>query len=138
MTGKSGEFPAWKAPSLADFEAMAADSYARLPAQFRSLCNDLVIRVDDFPSEEVAELMNVRTEFDLLGLFQGVGLPYSSEPTTGQLPNMVWLYRRPILDYWAEHDETLSAIVTHVLVHEVGHHFGLSDEDMAAIEEVAD
>jgi predicted Zn-dependent protease with MMP-like domain len=138
MTGKSGKFPAWKAPSLADFEAMAADAYAGLPAHFRDLCKDLVIQVDDFPSEQVAEQMKLGSEFDLLGLFSGIGLPFSSEPLTGQLPNMIWLYRRPILDYWAEHDETLGAIVTHVLVHEIGHHFGLSDDDMAAIEEAAD
>ena len=74
------------------------------------------------------------TEFDLLGLFQGVGLPFQSESAPTHMPNMVWLYRRPILDYWAEHDETLGAIITHVLVHEIGHHFGLSDDDMAAIE----
>ena len=73
-------------------------------------------------------------EFDLLGLFQGVGLPFQSDTAPQQMPNMVWLYRRPILDYWAEHDETLGAIVTHVLVHEIGHHFGLSDEDMEALE----
>jgi predicted Zn-dependent protease with MMP-like domain len=91
MTGKIGEFPLWKAPSLADFEAMAAESYSRLPAHFRSLCTDLIIRIDDFPSEDVADQMKVRPEFDLLGLFQGIGLPYSSEPATGQFPNMIWL-----------------------------------------------
>jgi len=94
----------------------------------------LIIRVADFPTEEVVEQMNLGTEFDLLGLFQGVGLPFSSESTSGQLPNMIWLYRRPILDYWAEHEERLGDIVTHVLVHEIGHHFGLSDDDIAAIE----
>jgi hypothetical protein len=75
---------------------------------------------------------------DLLGLFQGVGLPFRSESAPVQMPNMIWLYRRPILDYWAEHDETLGAIVKHVLVHEIGHHFGLSDADMMAIEATAD
>jgi predicted Zn-dependent protease with MMP-like domain len=78
--------------------------------------------------------MQAETEFDLLGLFQGVGLPFQSSDNTGQLPNMIWLYRRPILDYWAEHDETLGHIVRHVLIHEIGHHFGLSDDDMEAIE----
>ena len=71
---------------------------------------------------------------DLLGLFQGVGLPFQSDVNPELMPNMVWLYRRPILDYWAEHEDTLEEIVTHVLVHEIGHHFGLSDEDMEAIE----
>ena len=126
------------APSLAQFEAMAADAYARLPAQFRALCEDLVIRVDDFPSEEVMDAMGLDSEYDLLGLFQGVGLPFRSEAVSGQMPNMIWLYRRPILDYWAEHDDSLGAIVTHVLVHEIGHHFGLSDDDIAAIEAQAD
>ena len=93
-----------------------------------------MIRVEDFPTEEVLDEMGAESEFDLLGLFQGVGLPFQSESAPAQMPNMVWLYRRPILDYWAEHDETLGAIITHVLVHEIGHHFGLSDDDMAALE----
>jgi predicted Zn-dependent protease with MMP-like domain len=78
--------------------------------------------------------MNARSEFDLLGLFQGVGLPFRSESAPVHMPNMIWLYRRPILDYWAEHEDTLGEIVTHVLVHEIGHHFGMSDDDMEAIE----
>jgi len=86
----------------------------------------------------VLDEMRAETEFDLLGLFQGVGLPFRSESAAVQMPNMIWLYRRPILDYWAEHDETLGAIVKHVLVHEIGHHFGLSDADMIAIEEAAE
>ena len=127
------------APSLDDIEALAQAAYARLPETFRALCEGLVIQVDDFPTEEVLEHMEAETEFDLLGLFQGVGLPFmTAGQVSGQLPNMVWLYRRPILDYWAEHDDTLGTIVTHVLVHEIGHHFGLSDEDMEAIEANAD
>ena len=126
------------APSLDELEAMATDAYARLPQKFRELCEGVVIRVEDFPAQDVLEEMQAETEFDLLGLFQGVGLPFRSEGgTTGEMPNMIWLYRRPILDYWAEHDDTLGAIVTHVLVHEIGHHFGLSDEDMEAIEQSA-
>jgi predicted Zn-dependent protease with MMP-like domain len=132
---------AWRgaaAPSLAELEALAADAYARLPERFRALCEGLVIRVEDFPTEEVLDTMGLDSEFDLLGLFQGVGLPFRSESEPVQMPNMIWLYRRPILDYWAEHEDGLGAIVTHVLVHEIGHHFGLSDEDMAAIEQAAD
>jgi predicted Zn-dependent protease with MMP-like domain len=127
-----------KAPSLAELEALAIAAFRRLPARFRALCEDLVIQVDDFPSEEVLDRMQAQTDYDLLGLFHGVGLPFRSDSTTGQMPNMIWLYRRPILDFWAEHDETLGAIVTHVLVHEIGHHFGLSDDDMAVIEGAAD
>src|SRR3954449_2075452 len=125
---------ATKAPSLAEMEAMAHEAFARLPAAFRKLCADVIIRVDDFPSDEVLDEMTAASEFDLLGLFQGVGLPFRSNDDIARLPNMVWLYRRPILDYWAEHDETLGHIVRHVLIHEIGHHFGLSDADMEAIE----
>ncbi|UZE49655.1 metallopeptidase family protein [Rhodopseudomonas sp. P2A-2r] len=127
-------WPSARSPTLAEMEEMAHDMFARLPQTFRALCEGVIIRVDDFPTEEVLEEMQAETEFDLLGLFQGVGLPFQSHDNTGQLPNMIWLYRRPILDYWAEHDETLGHIVRHVLIHEIGHHFGLSDDDMEAIE----
>ncbi len=127
-----------KAPSLAELEVLAAEVFRHLPRKFRNLCADLVIQVDDFPRDEVLDEVGVESEFDLLGLFQGVGLPFRSESAPIQMPNMIWLYRRPIIDYWAEHDETLGAIVKHVLVHEIGHHFGLSDADMAAIEQAAE
>ncbi|MDB5648877.1 MAG: hypothetical protein JWL62_397 [Hyphomicrobiales bacterium] len=126
------------APSLADFQVMADAAYAALPAEFRALCAGLIIHIDDFPDEDTCREMDCESEFDLLGLFRGRGLAQSdATAATGQLPNMVWLYRRPILDYWAEHDERLGDIVTHVLVHEIGHHFGFSDDDMEAIEEAA-
>ena len=123
-----------KAPSLAELEILAGDVFRHLPRRFRDLCADLVIQVDDFPTREVLDHMGAESEFDLLGLFQGIGLPFRAESDPVQMPNMIWLYRRPILDYWAAHDETLGALVRHVLVHEIGHHFGLSDADMAAIE----
>jgi predicted Zn-dependent protease with MMP-like domain len=127
-----------KAPSLAEMETMAHDIFARLPRTFRDLCEGLIIRVDDFPTDEVLDEMDAASEFDLLGLFHGVGLPFRSGSDIARLPNMIWLYRRPILDYWAEHDEALGRIVRHVLIHEIGHHFGLSDADMEAIEATAD
>lgn len=127
-----------KAPSLAEMEEMALDVFARLPDHFRRMCEGVIIRVDDFPTDEVLDDMEADSEFDLLGLFQGVGLPHQSASDISRLPNMVWLYRRPILDYWAEHEETLGHIVRHVLIHEIGHHFGLSDADMAAIEAAAE
>jgi predicted Zn-dependent protease with MMP-like domain len=123
-----------KAPSLADIELIATEAFARLPQRFRVLCEGLVIQVDDFPTDEVLKSMGLESDLDLLGLFQGVGLPFRSESAPVQMPNMIWLYRVPILLYWAEHDETLGKLITHVLVHEIGHHFGLSDDDMAAIE----
>ena len=123
------------APTLADFEALAEASLAALPANFRSRCAGVVIKIDDFPDAETLDDMQCESEFDLLGLFRGLGLAQApASPESGQFPNMVWLYRRPILDYWAEHEETLGHIVTHVLVHEIGHHFGLSDADMEALE----
>jgi predicted Zn-dependent protease with MMP-like domain len=125
---------ATKAPSLAELELLADDAFRRLPERFRSLCDGLVIRVEDFPTDEVLDTMGAESEFDLLGLFHGVGLPFRSELAPVQMPNMIWLYRRPILEYWAAHEDTLGTIVTHVLVHEIGHHFGLSDADMEAIE----
>jgi len=123
-----------KAPSLDELEVLARDVFARLPEKFRLLCEDLVIRVDDVPTDEVLDDMDIDSEFDLLGLFQGVGLPFRHESAPTHMPNMIWLYRLPILVYWAEHDETLGAVVAHVLVHEIGHHFGFSDDDMLAIE----
>jgi predicted Zn-dependent protease with MMP-like domain len=123
-----------KAPSLAEMETIAIAAYDTLPKKFRDLCKGVIIHIDDFPSDEIVSEMKLESEFGILGLFQGVGLPFQSDASLPTMPNMVWLYRRPILDYWAEHDETLGHIITHVLVHEIGHHFGLSDDDMETIE----
>ncbi|ACK50114.1 protein of unknown function DUF1025 [Methylocella silvestris BL2] len=126
------------APSIDDFDLMAKDAFADLPEEFRKLCEGVVIRIEDFPDDETLDEMECESEFDLLGLFRGHGLAQgASSMQTGQFPNMVWLYRRPILDFWAQQDDSLGAIVTHVLVHEIGHHFGLSDDDMEAIESAA-
>jgi predicted Zn-dependent protease with MMP-like domain len=126
------------APSIADLDLMAQSAFAALPEEFRRLCEGLVIHVEDFPDDETLDEMNCESEFDLLGLFRGRGRAQSEAvPMTGQFPNMVWLYRRAILDYWVEQEDTLGAVVTHVLVHEIGHHFGLSDEDMRQIEQTA-
>ena len=127
-----------KAPSLAEFEAIATEAFRRLPRKFRDRCEGVVVQVDEYATEEVLDSMGIQSELDLLGLFQGVGLPFQSDSTPQQMPNMVWLYRVPILLYWAEHDETLGHIITHVLVHEIGHHFGLSDDDIYSIEKAAE
>jgi len=126
-----------QAPSLADLEAISDQAFKRLPRRFRDLCKDAVIRVEDFPTDEVLDSLSIESPFDLLGLYHGVDLARRSVMDPTALPEMVFLYRRPILDYWAEHEETLGALVTHVLVHEIGHHFGLSDADMERIEEEA-
>jgi predicted Zn-dependent protease with MMP-like domain len=132
---KGLDWPGAQAPSLAELEAIADQAFKRLPHRFRDLCNELVIRVEDFPTDEVLDTLGIDSPFDLLGLYHGVDLSRQSVMDVTALPEMVFLYRRPILDYWAEHDEALGAIVTHVLVHEIGHHFGLSDADMHRIEE---
>jgi predicted Zn-dependent protease with MMP-like domain len=130
--------PDWAAllpPSLDEIASLADVAFNALPGNFRELCKGLVIEVDDFPDDDVLDEMDCETEFDLLGLFRGAGLAQAGAvPDTGQEPNTIWLYRRPILDYWSESEDTLGAVVTHVLVHEIGHHFGLSDADMEAIE----
>jgi predicted Zn-dependent protease with MMP-like domain len=123
------------APSLSDFERLADHALAGLPQPFRELCGGVIIKVEDFPDDQTLDEMDCETEFDVLGLFRGRGLAQmGATPMTGELPNMIFLYRRPILDYWAEHEESLGRIITHVLVHEIGHHFGLSDADMEEVE----
>lgn len=122
-----------RAPSLAEMESVAIAIFRRLPAVFREQCADLVIQVDDFATTEVLDHMGIENPFDLLGLFQGIGLPFRAE-SAPMMPNMIWLYRRPILGYWASHNDTLGAVIAHVLVHEIGHHFGFSDDDMEALE----
>ena len=123
-----------RAPSLDDLDTIARRAFEQLPEEFRRLCEGLVILVVDFPDDGTLEEMNAQSEFDLLGLFRGRGLAQSEATPSGVLPNMIWLYRRPLLDYWCEGEDTLEEVVTHVLIHEIGHHFGLSDDDMAEIE----
>ena len=122
-------------PSLDDIDAIAQRAFAGLPPEFRALCEGLVIQVAEFPDEETLREMNAESEFDILGLFRGRGLAHAeaTAPTVA-LPNMVWLYRRPLLDYWCDGEDSLEAVVAHVLIHEIGHHFGLSDDDMYGIE----
>jgi predicted Zn-dependent protease with MMP-like domain len=123
-----------RAPSLAEFEELAASAWARLPTEFRELSRDVVIRVEDFPTDEVLRDLGIDSPFDLMGLYHGVSVDKKSVMDSMRMPDMVYLYRRPLLDYWAEGSESLGDLVTHVLVHEIGHHFGLSDADMERIE----
>ena len=129
--------PRWsraKAPTLREFEDLAASAWQQIPPEFRDLAKDVLIRVEDFASADVLASLGIENEFDLMGVYQGVSLERMSIMDIAQEPDTVILFRRPILDYWADSDETLGALVTHVLIHEIGHHFGLSDADMEAIE----
>lgn len=123
-----------KAPALADFETLAQAAWNRLPAEFRQLAGDVVIRIEDFATEEVLDSLGIEDTFELTGLYQGVSLDRKSVLDAPQEPDMVFLYRRPILDEWASGEEELGHLIAHVLVHEIGHHFGFSDDDMEAVE----
>ena len=123
------------APSLADIEQLAQAAVERLPALFRDHLANVLLRVEDFPDAEVMAAMALDSEWDILGLYQGRHVGMKGDEPTGVLPDMIFLYRRPMLDEWSQTDDSLEAIVTHVLVHEVGHHFGLSDAAMHAIED---
>lgn len=124
-------------PSLEAFEAIALEAWERIAPEFREVCTDLVIRVEDFAIDEVLDELEIETPFDLMGLYQGTSLDLKSVSDVPREPDMVFLYRRAILDYWADSDETLGEVITHVLIHEIGHHFGFSDADMEEIEEEA-
>lgn len=140
MGQKLPDFPALKwadamAPSLDDIAQLARDALRDLPPPFPTLAKDVIVRVDDFPDQDALDDLDLDSPFELLGLFVGRGLSEGGATIeTGDGANAIWLYRRPILDYWAEHEETLGAVVRHVFIHEMGHHFGLSDDDMERIE----
>jgi predicted Zn-dependent protease with MMP-like domain len=123
-----------ESPSLDDIEKLAAAAFASLPQKFRALSEGIPFVVQDFPDDDVIAELGLESEFDILGLFQGPDLAALEGMGTQSEPTLIFLYRRPILDYWAEHREALGAIVRHVIVHEIGHHFGLSDADMEKIE----
>jgi predicted Zn-dependent protease with MMP-like domain len=127
-----------RAPDFPALKALAEAALARLPAAFRSRFGSLVILVEDFPDDETLRAMGLTSPFDLLGLYRGIDLTRAGTGDLMTAPNMIHLYRRPILDVWAEGEETLGALVSHVLIHEIGHHFGLSDEAMDAIERAAE
>ncbi|MGD9671272.1 MAG: metallopeptidase family protein [Hyphomicrobiaceae bacterium] len=133
--------PDWStamAPSLDDLERLAMAAWDRLPVEVRSTCGDVVIRIDEYATDEVLDSLGIDSPFELMGLYQGVSIDRRSTGDPPREPDMVFLYRRAILDYWAEAgDETLADLVAHVLVHEIGHHFGFSDADMEAIEAAA-
>lgn len=136
----AGDLPAGKlqhdslAPSLEDFERMARLAYEGLPQTFTRACGNVVVRVADFAEDDVLAELGIEDAFELTGLYSGVDLRQKSTSDGLQMPDEVWLYRRPILEEWIERgDVGLAALIEHVLVHEIGHHFGLSDDDMDAV-----
>jgi len=122
-------------PSADETEAIARATLRALPEQFSESLGDVVLLVDDFADEETLEAMEIEDPFDLTGIYEGVPLTERSVQQSGTLPERIRLFRRPILDEWAGGDDSLEHLVAHVLIHEVGHHFGLSDEDMHALED---
>ena len=140
MEVRGADWGALLAPTLDDIEALASRALAELPEPFNALAANVTCSVAEFATDDILAEFGMESPFELMGLFTGIGLAQDGAvPQTGQLPNTVFLYRRAILDYWAEHDDnTLGEVVTHVLIHELGHHFGFSDADMEAIEAAAD
>ena len=125
-------------PSLADIDEMAREALASLPDPLKQFTEGVVLQVTEFPDDETCAEMELESPFEILGLYSGVSVGEKRIEASGSLPDMVFLYRRPILDYWCETGEDLRHVVRHVLIHEIGHHFGLSDGDMEAIEAEAD
>ena len=121
-------------PTVADLEAVAREAYAGVPVELRRFVQNVIIRVQDFPDDETLEDLECESPFDLLGLYRGVDLSQKSVLDTPEDVDMIFLYRRPILDYWCEAGEDLTHVVRHIMIHEIGHHFGLSDDDMERIE----
>lgn len=121
-------------PTLADLEALAERALRAIPRRLSRHLGAVVIRVEEFPDEETEEAMGLESPFDILGLYRGTALPHKSVGDPRPDIDMIFLYRRPILDYWCESGEDLEHLVRHVLIHEIGHHFGFSDADMARIE----
>jgi predicted Zn-dependent protease with MMP-like domain len=125
------------APDAAAIERLAEAAIARLPEEFRRHLTNVVLRIEDYADEEVLEQLGIDDAFELTGLYSGRSLDRQDSWTSGELPPMIHLYRRPLLDEWAETGVSLEALITHVIIHEIGHHFGFSDADMHAIEEQA-
>ena len=126
-----------RAPNAAELELIAEAAYRRIPERLRALVDDVVIRIEEFPDDEVMDDMEIDDPYELLGLYSGVSLDRKSVADVPQQLDMIFLYRRPIIDYWAESGDSLEDVLRHVLIHEIGHHFGLSDEEMERLEKEA-
>jgi predicted Zn-dependent protease with MMP-like domain len=124
------------APSLADFEALAAQAFAALPPEVRRACAELLVRVDDFAPDDILDEMEIEDPYELTGLYDGIALTERSVMHQPTRPDTVWLYRRPILEEWVDRgDVALDRLVLHVLVHEVAHHLGWSDDDIRGVDD---
>ncbi len=134
MTKESEILP----PTLADIDSLARAAFGVLPEELRRFTEGVVVVVQEFPDDDVCKEMELESPFDILGLYQGVSLAEKQVEASGGMPDMVFLYRRPILDYWCETGEELGHVVRHVLIHEIGHHFGFSDEEMETLETIAE
>lgn len=134
MAGESIDWRYARSPTLTDFETMAQEAWNGLPSEFRQLAGDVVIRIEDFATDEVLDELEIDDPYDLTGLYQGISLDRQSVSDAPREPDMVFLYRLAILDEWASGEEELGHLIAHVLIHEIGHHFGFSDEDMEAVE----
>jgi len=128
------EDPLAVAPTIEAIERLAAVAYRSIPKRLRRHVEGVVIRVEEFPDDETVEAMGLESPFDLMGLYRGVGLARRRGADPAPSLDMIFLYRRPLLDYWCETGEELGHLVRHVLIHEIGHHFGFSDDDMTALE----
>jgi predicted Zn-dependent protease with MMP-like domain len=126
------------APSSQDVEAIARRTLRALPEPFAGHLQEVVLLIEDFADDETLEAMGIEDPFDLTGIYEGIPITERSVEHSGALPDRIRLFRRPILDEWAAGEDNLEHLIAHVLVHEVGHHFGLSDEDMHALEEAVE
>lgn len=124
-------------PDLAEIEIMARRSFANLPEKFRAACGNVIFRVVEVAGADALNALGIVNPLDLMGLFEGIGRPQAGETRTGELPNIIWLYRMPMLRYGFENHEPIERIVTHVLIHEIGHHLGFDDDDLERIESQA-
>lgn len=122
-------------PDAQEIEAIARRALASLPAPFVGNLGALVLQVEEFADDDTLRALGIDDPFELTGLYEGIPLTERSVEQSGTLPDRVRLFRRPILDEWADGEDSLEHLVTHVLIHEIGHHFGLSDDDMHALEE---
>ncbi|MBF9035030.1 neutral zinc metallopeptidase [Rhodobacterales bacterium HKCCE2091] len=125
-----------EAPDLSEFETMAEAAIATLPEVYARAAREVVLRIEDFASDAMLDELDIDNAYDLTGLYDGIPLTEKSVMDQPMGPDTIWLFRRPILEEWADRgDVALGALVAHVLVHELAHHFGWSDDDIASIDE---